>query len=161
MTTVTICASLKFAKEIEEAKQTLEKKFCIVHTPITSFTKEDIAKFSEEELQKLHEVHYAKIEQSDYILVVNVNGYIGCDTLREIFYAIEHKIPVRYISSEFVFSNEIQPIALRQTLRTFLECNDTGRKIKEEAKPADSISPERIKIIFDYIHELKDKLKEI
>lgn len=44
-------------------------------------------KLNEEEQNILSELHYKKIDISDAIYVVNVNGYIGSSTAKEIQYA--------------------------------------------------------------------------
>jgi hypothetical protein len=45
----------------------------------------------------LDELHLRKIDLSDEVWVVNVHGYIGEGTNREIKYAQAHNKPVRYI----------------------------------------------------------------
>jgi hypothetical protein len=45
----------------------------------------------------LDELHLRKIDLADEILVLNVGGYIGESTSREIAYAYEHGKRVRYI----------------------------------------------------------------
>ena len=45
----------------------------------------------------LDQLHLCKIDLADEILILNVNGYIGESTKREILYAKEHKKPIRYL----------------------------------------------------------------
>lgn len=47
----------------------------------------------------LDELHLRKIDLSDEVWVVNVNGYIGDGTRREIAYAEEHDKAIRYLYS--------------------------------------------------------------
>lgn len=47
----------------------------------------------------MDELHLRKIDLSDEVLVLNVGGYIGESTAREIKYAISKKKPVRYLES--------------------------------------------------------------
>lgn len=50
-----------------------------------------------EERIVLDRVHLQKIEMADEVLVVNVGGYVGESTRREIEHARSHKIPVRFL----------------------------------------------------------------
>ena len=53
--------------------------------------------FSENEKQILADLHYSKIVISDAIYVVNVNGYIGTSTNKEIEYAKKLGKEVMYL----------------------------------------------------------------
>ena len=55
--------------------------------------------FSEDEQQILADIHYNKIEISDAIYVINVNGYIGNSTSKEIEYAKKLGKEVLYLES--------------------------------------------------------------
>lgn len=46
---------------------------------------------------KMDELHLRKIDLADEVFVVNVGGYIGESTTREIAYAREHGKPVKYL----------------------------------------------------------------
>lgn len=48
----------------------------------------------------LDELHQRKIDLADYVLVLDVDGYVGDSTRREIEYATRHGVPVRYLSQE-------------------------------------------------------------
>ena len=48
---------------------------------------------------KLSKLHFKKIDISDEILVLNVGGYIGEHTSREIIYARERGINIRYLEN--------------------------------------------------------------
>jgi hypothetical protein len=50
-----------------------------------------------EEKQMLDQLHYRKIDLCDTIFVINVCGYVGSSTKREIAYAIEHGKSVEYM----------------------------------------------------------------
>lgn len=56
---------------------------------------------AEAEGKKEHfdELHLRKIDLADQVLVVNIGGYIGDSTRREIAYAEAHGKPVRYLES--------------------------------------------------------------
>jgi len=47
--------------------------------------------------EKMDELHLRKIDLADKVLVVNINGYIGESTAREIVYAKAHAKPVAYV----------------------------------------------------------------
>lgn len=48
---------------------------------------------------RLDELHLRKIDLADEVLVLNVGGYIGESTRREIEYAKAHGKPVRYLEA--------------------------------------------------------------
>jgi hypothetical protein len=52
--------------------------------------------------QKLEKLHFQKIDLADEILVVNVNGYVGESTTREILYARENRKHVRWLEPESI-----------------------------------------------------------
>lgn len=82
---VTICGSMKFQKEMVQIaeKLELEKNYAVLQCIFGDHRKH----YTEKELQKLEKLHFKKIEISDAIYVVNVNGYIGNATRKEIEYA--------------------------------------------------------------------------
>jgi nitrogenase subunit NifH len=47
--------------------------------------------------EALDTLHLAKIDLADEVLVLNVGGYIGESTRREIAYALLEGVPVRYL----------------------------------------------------------------
>lgn len=86
MKTIVICGSLKFQKEMMEIAEVMELKGNLVITPIYP-TRENKDAYTEEEMNTLNSVHLEKIKIADAILVVNVGGYIGSSTKREIEFA--------------------------------------------------------------------------
>lgn len=54
---------------------------------------------TEEQAELLGNLHLRKIDVSDEIFVVDVNGYIGSSTKREIEYAKEKGKVIRYYSN--------------------------------------------------------------
>lgn len=52
------------------------------------------------EKQTLDQLHYRKIDLADEIYVINVGGYIGSSTRREIAYAAQNGKTVRYMFPE-------------------------------------------------------------
>lgn len=49
---------------------------------------------------KMDELHLRKIDLADDVFVVNIGGYIGESTRREIAYARAHGKPVRFLEPE-------------------------------------------------------------
>lgn len=90
---VTICGSMKFKdKMMEEAKNLeIENKYVVIQCIYCN------DEFSEKDKKVLADLHYNKIEISDAIYVVNVNGYIGKSTSKEIEYAKKRGKEVMYL----------------------------------------------------------------
>lgn len=83
MKVVTICGSMKFKDKMMEVTRDLEikNKYVVIQCVYSN------DKFNEEEQVLLADLHYKKIDISDAIYVVNVDGYIGTSTKKEIEYA--------------------------------------------------------------------------
>ncbi len=90
---VTICGSMKFKDKMMEVAKELEIKNNYV--VIQCIYSND--KFSDEEQKNLADLHYNKIKISDAIYVINVNGYIGNQTSKEIEYAKKLGKEVMYL----------------------------------------------------------------
>lgn len=93
---VTLCGSTRFAEAFAYHNERLTQAGDIVLS-VGKFIYENPV--SQEEKDKLDLLHKRKIDLSDYILVLNVGGYIGESTRSEIKYAKEHKIRVTYLES--------------------------------------------------------------
>ncbi len=80
---VTICGSMKFKDKMMDIAKDLEikNKYVVIQCVYS----ED--QLSENEKLVLADLHYKKIDISDAIYVVNVDGYIGASTSKEIEYA--------------------------------------------------------------------------
>lgn len=80
---VTICGSMKFVEQMKKVAVILEvkNKYIVIQCVYTD------DKLNKEEQNILSELHYKKIDISDAIYLVNVNGYIGSSTIKEIQYA--------------------------------------------------------------------------
>lgn len=78
---VTLCGPAKFKEDFEKWYNNFTLAGFLVNMP--NFpplsTKMDI--------ETLHEMHNLKIEEADIVFIVNRDGYIGKDTIREIKYA--------------------------------------------------------------------------
>ena len=90
---VTICGSMRFKDKMMEISKELEIKNKYVD--IQCIYSND--KFTEKEQQILSDLHYNKIKISDAIYVVNVNGYIGNSTDKEIEYTKKLGKEVMYL----------------------------------------------------------------
>ena len=82
---VTICGSMRFKEKMMQIAEELELKKgyvviqCVYGNNYNNYNKLDI--------EKIGRIHFKKIEISDAIYVVNVNGYVGEATKKEIEYA--------------------------------------------------------------------------
>ena len=90
---VTLCGSLMFKKEFEKIKEKLEALGFLVYTPI--FFENSEHKPPMEELTMIHE---KKIDLADVVFIVNVNGYVGKDTRKEIQYAEKQNKNIVYLN---------------------------------------------------------------
>lgn len=87
MKVITVCGSLRFVKEIMEIAEKMELQGNCMLVPIYNKERTDKDSFTEEEALMLGKMHQEKIKLSDAILVVDVNGYIGNATKKEIEFA--------------------------------------------------------------------------
>lgn len=92
---VTICGSMKFKDKMMEVAKDLEinNEYIVIQCVYSN------DKFNEEEQGILADLHYKKIDISDAIYVVNVDGYIGPSTNKEIEYAKKLGKEVMYLES--------------------------------------------------------------
>lgn len=82
---VTLCGSMRFYARMQEIAERLELENGYV---VLCVTPDVLGRpLTQEELARLGELHLRKIDLADAIFVVNVGGYIGESTGREIAYA--------------------------------------------------------------------------
>ena len=104
-TIVTLCGSTKFKDAFTEwqLRETLNGKIVLTIGCNMKSDTEIFGDLGEKELRgikaRLDILHLHKIAMSDEIFVLNVGGYIGESTEREIEYAKSIGIPVRYLES--------------------------------------------------------------
>lgn len=93
MKTYTICGSMRFAKEMQQIAYALvtQKGYDILQC-IYSGT----AVPTKEEYKSIQAAHFHRIDISDGIYVVNIGGYVGEATLKEIEYAKIHNKEIVY-----------------------------------------------------------------
>ena len=94
--TITLCGSTKFKQQFEEANARLTMEGNVVIS-VGVFGHANQVEFSEGQKEQLDKIHLQKIDMADEIFVINVCGYIGESTRREIKYAQEKGIPVKYL----------------------------------------------------------------
>lgn len=97
---VCLCGSTRFWRAYQEANlaETLAGHIvlsvgCDTHSDAELFSPEELLRLK----QGLDELHLRKIDLADEVLVLNVGGYIGESTHREIAYAEAHSKRVRYL----------------------------------------------------------------
>lgn len=112
MKVITLCGSTKFKKEFEQANRYLTLKGNIVIS-LAFFEQSEGIEITKEQEELFGEIHLRKIDMSDEIYVIDVGGYIGSSTRKEIEYAIENgKMITFYSKSELVKhdkTNELNP----------------------------------------------------
>ena len=93
MKVVTLCGSMRFAKQMQQIAMELETKhgYCVI-CPIDApdFTPD------EKDLYNLAKAHFKKIDLADIVYIVNIGGYIGNSVSRELQYAKEHGKEIIY-----------------------------------------------------------------
>ena len=82
---ITICGSFKFIPQIMEETERLTMEGNCVLSIIYETKKRE--SYSDNDCRLFEKLHFQRIEMSDAIFVVNVGGYIGEATTREIEYA--------------------------------------------------------------------------
>lgn len=92
---VCLCGSTRFKKEYEEANEqfTLEGKI-VLSVGCFKNTKTGINE------KQLDELHLRKIDLANFIFVINVKGYIGESTEKEIEYAKKTKTPIFFLEPD-------------------------------------------------------------
>lgn len=98
---VCLCGSTRFMAAFQSAnlRETLAGKIVL---SIGCNTKSDTdlmaaGQLTDELKQRLDQLHLRKIDLADEVLVLNVGGYIGESTRREIAYATEEGKPIKYL----------------------------------------------------------------
>lgn len=98
---ITVCGSLRFYKEMMEITEKIELEGNCMLVPIYNPSKTSKDDFIEEEALMLDKMHKERIKLADAILVVNVNGYIGDSTRKEIEFA-------KFLNKEIIYYTDIK-----------------------------------------------------
>lgn len=93
---VTVCGSTRFKDETLAANAMLTQEGHIV-LGVGVFAHADGVELSASAKASLDELHLRKIEASDFIYVVNPNGYIGESTHHEIHHARKLGLPIVFL----------------------------------------------------------------
>ena len=93
---VCLCGSTKFKEAYLKAQKEFTLKGLIV-VSVGFFGHADGWEDSEHMKPMFDALHLRKIDLADAVFVLNVDGYIGESTTREIAYAIETRTPVNYL----------------------------------------------------------------
>lgn len=96
MKVITLCGSTKFKEQFLQTQKELTLQGNIVIS-VGLFGHADNEQITRRQKKMLDDMHLRKIDLSDEIYVINVGGYIGESTTREIAYALSVGKEVRYI----------------------------------------------------------------
>lgn len=91
---ITICGSMKFYKRMKEKELDLITQGYTVLMPVMT----DV-EVTDQTLERFKDTHMNKILMSDYIFVVNQDGYVGKDTADEIEYASRVGVKIYFMES--------------------------------------------------------------
>lgn len=96
-TVVCLCGSTRFSEAFREAnlRETLAGK--IVLSIGCDFKSDDALGLTDEDKARMDELHLRKIDLADEVLILNVGGYVGQSTARELAYAQQHGKRVRFL----------------------------------------------------------------
>lgn len=96
---VCLCGSTRFKDQFEQANkaETLAGKIVL---SVGFFGHSDAAPPTEEQKKLLDELHLEKIRLADEVLFLNVDGYIGSSTKRELAYAVYSGKKIRFLEPE-------------------------------------------------------------
>jgi len=104
---VCLCGSTRFTEEMLVKQWELTKKGIVVLSwcalPAWYFDGEDKAHIGDQEGVKeiVDEVHLRKIDLADEVFVINIGGYIGESTTKEIDYARSIGKPIKYLVTQY------------------------------------------------------------
>ena len=94
---VTLCGSTKSKEQFLEAQKRLTLEGNIVISVGLFGHSGDDEVWTEGTKAMLDDMHLRKIDMADEIFVINVGGYIGTSTRREIEYATSKGLTIRYL----------------------------------------------------------------
>ncbi|MFD0710516.1 hypothetical protein [Paenibacillus sp. GCM10027626] len=97
MKVITLCGSTKFKKQFEQANAYLTLQGNVV-IGLAFFEQSEGFQITHEQAELLGNIHFKKIDLSDEIFIIDVDGYIGNSTRKEIEYAKKKGKAIRYYS---------------------------------------------------------------
>lgn len=96
---VVLCGSTKFRDEFHKENRRLTLEGCIVLGPGVFGHADDLEEpITDEQKKALDDLHLHKIDIAKEVFVINVGGYIGESTRREIEYAQHRQKKIVYLS---------------------------------------------------------------
>jgi uncharacterized protein YkuJ len=98
MKVITLCGSTKFKDQFEQTNAFLTLQGNIVIS-VAFFEQSEGFEITKEQAELLGNIHFRKIDISDEIFVIDVDGYIGDSTRKEIEYAGMKGKTIRYYSN--------------------------------------------------------------
>lgn len=93
-TVIALCGSMRFHEQLERLEAELTLAGHVVLAPVAVPTS---AELTAEDRARLGRVHLRKVAMADEVLVVNVGGYVGESTRREIEHARSRGIAVSFL----------------------------------------------------------------
>ena len=126
---ITLCGSTRFKNEFLEAQKrlTLEGNI-VISVGLFGHTGDDVV-WTEGVKDMLDRQHLAKIDLADEIFVINVGGYIGDSTRREIAYAEFKGKAISYLE-------ECRKASIYDNSIAFVELHDSGKLSDEDWEKA-------------------------
>lgn len=162
---VTLCGSYKFKSSFEECKEILENDDCMVLMPDTFTSSLSLNDATNEQLERIHSIHEHKMLLSDYVLFINKDGYMGEDTLRELKFCLNNKIPVEFLEPCCTRDMVIHDLEKYKFNTTNVSIHDLENDIFHTMSTQQSIMDElvnvnaKIKKVETRLNEVEAKLK--
>jgi len=137
---ITLCGSTRFKEEFLEAQKrlTLEGNI-VISVGLFGHSGDDVV-WTEGVKDMLDRLHLAKIDLADEIYVINVGGYIGDSTRREIAYAEFKGKTISYLEEGRKTSIYDNSIAI-------IDLHDSGKLSDEEYEKASRYYDEKRKVL--------------
>ncbi|MEH7300912.1 hypothetical protein [Neobacillus drentensis] len=111
MKVITLCGSTKFKEQFEKANAYLTLQGNVVIS-LGFFEQSEGIEITKEQEELFATIHFRKIDLADEIFIIDVNGYIGSSTRKEIDYASNAGKPVRYYSQSELVAQEQKAITV-------------------------------------------------
>lgn len=138
-TVVCLCGSTRFWREFqrEGLAETMEGRIVLSIGAATGTDDEHFGNLPKEEYDRikgmLDTLHLRKIDLADEILVLNVDGYVGESTAREVAYARRHGKRIRWLEAGIDNDSSRRLRAARNNgtnrlMRTFAPCVPSGMR---------------------------------
>lgn len=97
---IVICGSMSFYEQMFDEQVRLSKEGNIVILPVIELVKNESNRmFPAVEKEMYSEIHMRKIDIADEIYVVNYDGYVDPSTAREITYASQIGVHVKFMET--------------------------------------------------------------